>query len=282
MRGVAYMLLAVALLSAMDALAKWLSTNGMTVIQLLALRSLIIVPLLVVTFYLRGEKSRLVPASYKAHAVRGVIGVFAPLCFFLGIGRIPLTDAVVVSFSSVFSITLLSIYFLGEKIGWHRWASIITGFLGVLIVADPQGGGSLSGYVLVLLGSISYALLFVSGKRLSKTESVASLVLSYNISVALISLICLSWFWNTLTLNHYLLILVLALLAVFGQYLMTLAFTVADASLMATFEYTAVLWAIAFDLVIWQIAPSATTAAGAILIISSGLYIAHRERSRMA
>jgi drug/metabolite transporter (DMT)-like permease len=272
------MLVAIALLSSMDALAKWLSTTGMTVVQLLALRSLIIIPLLVITFRCRGEQVQLKPSNSKAHVARGLVGALAPLCFFLGIGRIPLTDAVVVSFSSVFTITLLSIFFLGEKIGKHRWISIFTGFLGVLIVANPQGSGSLSGYLLVLCGSIAYAFLFISGKYLSESESVASLVLSYNLCVAVVTLICLPWFWNPLGLSQYALVAGLALLAVCGQYLLTLAFTVADASLVATYEYSAVLWAIVFDLVIWNIAPSLTTAIGAVLIILSGLYIAHRER----
>lgn len=272
------MLLAVALLSSMDALAKWLSTNGVTVVQLLALRSVILIPILIATFALKGQSKALKPASIRAHAARGFAGVAAPLCFFLGIAHIPLTDAVVVSFSSVFTITLLSIVFLGERVGLHRWGSIFLGFFGVLIVTNLQGNGSTTGYLLVIIASIAYAILFVSGKYLASTESVASLVLSYNLCVAIVSLACLPWFWNSLSPNDYLLVFTLALLSLGGQYLWTVACTLADASAIAAFEYTAVLWAVAFDFAVWHIAPSITTAIGATVIIASGLYLAHRER----
>jgi len=280
MRGVAYMVVAIALLSTMDAMAKWLAMEDVPVIQILALRSVIIIPLLLGVFYYRDRLSELKPKNKLFHAYRGLIGFVAPLAFFLGIKLIPLTDAVVVFFSSIFVITLLSIVFLGEKVGLHRWASIIFGFIGVLIVAGPKGSGQLQGYLLVLLGSTSYAILFVSGRYLSATESVASLVFSYNLSVGLISLAILPFFWQTLMGNQYALLVALALFAVCGHYFMTMAFATAEASLIAPFEYTAVLWAIAFDLIVWQTVPSATTGLGAIIIIASGLYIAHRERVR--
>jgi len=280
MRGVAYMVIAIALLSTMDAMAKWLAMGDVPVIQILALRSLIIIPLLLIVFQYRGRLSELKPKNNLPHLYRGLIGFVAPLAFFLGIKSIPLTDAVVVFFSSIFIITLLSIIFLGEKVGLHRWASIIVGFIGVLIVAGPKGGGQLYGYLLVLLGSTSYAILFVSGRYLSATESVASLVFSYNLSVGVVSLVLLPFFWQTSTNSQYVLVVVLALFAVSGHYFMTMAFATAEASLIAPFEYTAVLWAIALDLIVWQTIPSATTGMGAIVIIASGLYIAHRERVR--
>jgi drug/metabolite transporter (DMT)-like permease len=265
----------------MDALAKWLSTNGITVIQMLALRSLIIIPVLILIFVSRGQLKLLKPVNVKAHTARGMIGAVAPLCFFLGIGLIPLTDAVAVSFSSVFSISILSIVFLGEKIGLHRWLSIVAGFIGVLIITNPQGGGDMTGYILVLIGSIAYAIMAISGKRMAETESVASLVLSYNLCVASMSMALLPWFWNPLSLKVFMLVISLGLLALAGQYLLTLAFSFTDASLIALLEYTAVLWALVFDLVIWQIMPSLTTAAGAVIVIASGLYITHRERVKL-
>lgn len=278
MRGVAYMVIAIALLSTMDAMAKWLAMGDVPVIQILAVRSVVIIPLLLIVFQYRGRLSELKPQNKLFHLYRGLIGFTAPLAFFLGIKLIPLTDAVIVFFSSIFIITLLSIIFLGEKVGVHRWVSIIVGFIGVLVVAGPKGSGQWYGYLLVLLGSTSYAILFVSGRYLSATESVASLVFSFNLSVGVISLAILPFFWQILTGNQYALLIILSLFAVSGHYFMTMAFATSEVSLIAPFEYTAVLWAIAFDLIVWQTIPSATTGLGAIIIIASGLYIVHRER----
>ena len=282
MHGIALMLIAIGLLSGMDAIAKILMQGGMPAIQILALRSVIIVPLLLSVFALKGKLATLKPTRPVWHLGRGLIGFVAPLTFFLGIQLIPLTDAVTVSFSAIFIITILSIVFLGEKVGIHRWASILTGFIGVMVVIGPKGGGELMGYALVLTGSVAYAILFISGRYLSDTESVSSLVFSFNLTVGLISLCLLPFFWQPQPLEQYALLMCLALFAVCGHHLMTLAVSLAEATLIAPFEYTAVLWALTFDLLIWQVVPSMSTAIGAAIVISSGLYIVYRERANEA
>ncbi|MFK7858041.1 MAG: DMT family transporter [Granulosicoccus sp.] len=275
-----FMVIAMALLSSMDAMAKSLTMDGVEVMQILALRSCLIVTILATVFVFKGKSAELKPRSYKAHAGRGLVGFTAPLCFFYGITHIPLTDAVVIFFTSIFFVTLLSIVFLGEKVGVHRWASIVVGFLGVLIVVGPKGGGDITGYVLVLMGSIAYSILFTSSRYLSATESVPSLVLSFNVSVGAVSLLLLPWFWTELTQMHYARIAVLAVFALGGHYLITLAFSMAEASVLAPFEYTSVIWALIFDLLIWQISPALSTMIGAMIVIASGLYIVHREKIR--
>lgn len=274
------MLMAMALLSTMDAMAKSLTMDGVSVIQILALRSVIIVPVLFLGFAIAGKSTQLKPKNNKAHLWRGLIGFLAPFSFFLGITHIPLTDAVVIFFSSIFFITLLSGTYLGEKVGVHRWGSVIVGFVGVLLVIGPTGGGSFKGYALVLAGSAAYSVLFVSGRRLSATETVASLVISYNMCVGCVSLLLLPWFWTELSIALVLRIVVLALFALAGHYLVTLAFSRAEASLLAPFEYSCVIWAIAFDLLVWKLYPAPVTLFGALIIIASGLYITHREKLR--
>ncbi len=278
MRGIGLMILGIGLLCTMDAMAKLLMKNGMPAVQLLALRSVLIIPLILLIFSCQGNLAALKPTRPLLHMSRGIIGFLAPLCFFLGITFLPLTDAVTVSFSSIFMIALLSIVFLGEKVGPHRWASIVAGFIGVVIVIGPQGGGKFSGYFLILVGSAAYAVMFISGRYLSSTESVASLVFSFNLSVGVISLILLPWYWQPQTLAQYGMLAGLSLVAVSGHFLMTSAFSNTEASLLAPFEYTAVLWALTFDLLIWHVVPSLTTSIGAAIIVSSGLYIVYRER----
>ena len=120
--------------------------------------------------------------------------------------------------------------------------------------------------------------MFISGRYLSTTESVPSLVFSFNLSVGVISLVLLPWYWQPQTLDQYGMLAGLSLVAVSGHFLMTSAFSNTEASLLAPFEYTAVLWALVFDLLIWHVAPSPTTSIGAAIIVSSGLYIVYRER----
>ncbi len=275
------MLVAILLLSCMDALAKWLmTTHDVSAIQILAIRSIIIVPLMLVIFSVRKEASVLKPKRLNLHIWRGCIGFISPLAFFLGIKHIPLTDAIVLFFSSIFIVTILSVFVLKEKVGVHRWASIFVGFIGVLIVATPEGGGQVKGYLLVLLGSATYSMLFVSSRYLSSTESVASMVFSYNACVGVIAMMLLPWFWQNVNLTQSLWLVALSLLAVAGHYCITMAFASSEASLVAPFEYSGILWGIAFDYYVWHTLPAYSTLGGATIIIASGLYIVHRERVR--
>jgi len=210
--------------------------------------------------------------------LRGVIGFIAPFCFFVSLHYLPLAAAVVVFFSSIFFTTLLSILFLKEKVGLHRWAAVVVGYIGVAVAMLPWGGGQLLGYVLVLVSSLTYSALFISGRHLAKTESVTSLVLSYNIGSGLVALMLLPWHWQSLEPSLYLGVLFLSLVAVTGHFLFTKAFSISEASQIAPFEYTGVLWAVLFDLLIWQVYPSRYTVVGAFIIISSSLYVLRREQ----
>lgn len=271
------MLLAMALLSTMDAFAKWLMEHSATSVQLLALRSVIIVPLLILIFVLKGKNTELLPTRPVAQAVRGVLGFIAPFSFFLGIQYLPLTAAVVVFFSSIFFTTLMSIVVLKEKVGIHRWAAVVVGYGGVALAMMPWGGGELKGYLLVLLSSIAYSGLFISGKYLARTESVTSLVLSYNLGVGVVALILLPWFWGSMEWQMYIGVALLSFFAVAGHFAMTKAFAVAEASQITPFEYTAVLWTLLYDIVIWHTFPDHYTVLGASIIISGSLYVIRRE-----
>lgn len=276
--GIALMLIAMFFLSSMDAVAKWLMQHSATPVQLLALRSVIIVPCLILYFCLQGAKSELLPTRPIAQGLRGIFGFVAPFCFFVGIQYLPLTSAVVVFFSSIFFTTLLSIVVLKEKVGIHRWVAVVAGYCGVGLAMMPWSGGELIGYLLVLVSSIAYSALFISGRYLAKTESVVSLVLSYNLGVGVVSLLLLPWFWYDIELKMYVGVLLLSVFAVAGHFAMTRAFSVSEASRITPFEYTGVLWTLFYDIVVWHSYPSHYTVLGAVVIISGSLYVIRREQ----
>ena len=280
LQGIVFMVVGVALLCLMDALAKSLVMRGVDAVQLIALRSLLIVPVMLIAYGAVGQLIELKPAHPWVQGLRGLLGLAAPLCFFLGVGRMPLTSAVVVFFSSIFMVSLLSMVFLREPVGVHRWAAIIVGYIGVFIAMSPGGGGDALGYLLVLLASLTYAMLFVSGRYLSRTATVSSLVLTFNAGAGLAAGACLPWFWQSVDLRELGMIVLLAGFALGGHFCLTKAFSLAQASLIAPFEYTAVIWTMLLDLLIWHTLPGTTVWLGAVIIIGSGLYVIHREHRR--
>jgi drug/metabolite transporter (DMT)-like permease len=157
--GIIAMLAGILLLSIMDAAAKLLVESGFNPIQIIALRSLLIVPAMLFVFALRGQLMLLKPTRRYWQALRGLTGFIAPFCFFLALRYLPLSDAVVVFFSSTFVTTMLSVLVLRERVGIHRWAAVAIGYVGVVVAMAPQGQGQLAGYLLVLASGLSYAFL---------------------------------------------------------------------------------------------------------------------------
>lgn len=271
------MILGIGCLTAMDALAKALVELNLNPIQVLGLRMFVIVPAILIVFGWRGKLPELAPTRLRFQIIRGCIGFFAPFCFFLSLKFLPLSNAVVVSYSSIMMITILSHVFLDEKVGVHRWSAVVLGFIGVYIAASPSGEGELLGYFLVFGAALSYAVLFVTGRHLSRTESVGSLVFVFNCCTGLISLCLMPLVWIPVDLWGLVMIGALGILAVCGHFCIVLAFTHSQASLVAPFEYTSLIWAILIEGVIWQYFPGLNTLMGATLIITAGLYVIYRE-----
>lgn len=268
----------IAALVSMDATVKLLVVDDIHAIQVLALRSIIIAPAIYLVFRCRGEHRTLMPGRWRWQIFRAVIGFIAPCCFFMALVFLPQADATVIFFAAPLIITLCSVLFLGERFGKHRWIAVAVGFIGVTIAINPAGGAHWMGYLLAFIGTVTYAGLFLTGRYLSETESTASLVMSYNVGVGVIGLALLPWVWTPMIARQWLILCVLATLAVIGHFCITAAFAKAQASLLSPFEYTALFWAVLYDWLLWQASPESLTLIGGTVVIMAGLYFVHRER----
>mgnify|MGYP000491969428 CR=1 FL=1 len=276
-RGVVVALLGVGTLSAMDAVAKLIVSGNLHLAQIMAVRSVVVITLLVLVFGLRGDAASLRPVRFRAQLLRAAVGLLAPVCFFASLRYLPLTDATVVAYSSVFIITLLSALILAERVGKWRWSAITVGFVGVAIALEPTGEGSALGYGLVLMASVSYSALAIGGKLLGATERSSSLVLTYNTLLGVTAGLWLPWVWQPMSGGEIGGIVLFGLMAVTGQLLLTGAYRRLDGSLVAPLEYTSLLWVVTLDFTIWQDAPGARTLLGALIIIGASLVVIHRE-----
>ena len=275
--GIGFMVSGMFTMVLMDAVAKWLVEANVSPVQVLAIRSWIIIFVILLVLFARKEVNALKTKRPIAHGVRGALGFAAPLCFFLALKRLPLADATIVFFASTFILTAMSALVFKERVGVHRWGAVITGFAGVLIAVNPQGDGELSAYLLVLCSAFVYAMLLLTGKRLAEKDSVISLVFSFNLMLGVVSTLLLPLVWIPVTWTIVGILLLLALLALCEHYLLTAAFSKAQISAIAPFEYTSVVWATLIGYLIWLDIPSLQVWLGASIIIASGLYVIHRE-----
>ena len=279
--GIGFMVAGMFALVLMDAVAKWLIEANLSPIQVLAIRSWIVILVTLLILFSRGNLKALKTRRPVAHAIRGSMGFTAPFCFFLALKDLPLADATVVFFASTFILTALSALVLKERVGFHRWGAVITGFCGVLIAVNPEGSGELSAYLLVLCAAFVYALLLLSGKRLSEQDSVISLVFSFNLMIGVVGTLLLPLVWVSMSWPVVGVLFLLAFLAICGHYLLTTAFSIAEVSAIAPFEYTSLVWATLVGYLFWFDIPSLRVWLGASVIIASGLYVIHRESLHM-
>jgi len=275
--GIGLMLLAMLLFEVMDAVAKWLVSADMSAIQVIAVRSWLILIMILLILGIRGELSELNTRQPIRHLLRGMVGFFAPFTFFTSLKVLPLADATVVFFSSTFILTAASALWLKERVGIHRWSAVGIGFIGVIIAMNPQGGGPLSYYLLVLCAATIYALIFITGKQLSKRDSVISMVFSLHLGMGIVATIALPWIWVPVSLEVFGELLLMAVIALVAHYVFAAAFARADVSALAPFEYTALVWATIIGYLIWLDIPATQVWIGAVIIIGCGLYVIHRE-----
>ncbi|WP_246109243.1 DMT family transporter [Vulcaniibacterium gelatinicum] len=280
-RAVFMMLAAVGLFSLMDAGLKLLSAHYPP-FQVSALRGAASLPFVLLWVVARGAHRSLLRVRWPLHLLRGALGVMMMAAFVYGVRRLPLSTTYTLFFVAPLLITALSVPVLGEKVGPRRWTAIAIGLLGVLVVLRPTGEGlaSLAGLA-VLLAAFGYAVSAITVRVLARTDSNAAMVVWLLALLALGSL-ALAWpAWVPLRAEHAWLIAGVGLAGALGQYAITEAFRVGEASLVAPLEYTALLWGVGLDLALWGVLPDPITWLGAAIIVASGLYLLQRERTHL-
>ncbi|MFT5502328.1 MAG: drug/metabolite transporter (DMT)-like permease [Gammaproteobacteria bacterium] len=215
------------------------------------------------------------------HAIRSFSGVASLSMFFFAISMVPMADATAISYSAPLFITILSIFFLNEKIGPARWSAVIAGFCGVLIIAQPTGATINSGLVAAIGSAIFGAIVAIWLRRLSDTEKSATIGFYYNTTGLSI---CIAWFLfndpvypNPADMGLF---LIFALCCAAQQWLLTISFRYAEASLLAPFDYFAMVFAAILGYWVWFEIPTIETIIGGSIIAVSGLVIFFRKRSK--
>ena len=230
------------------------------------------------------------------HLLRGFCVVFANITFFLGLAALPLAEGVAIFFISPLLITVFSVLFLKEYVGPRRWAAVVIGLIGVLVILRPGSASFQTASLLPLLAAFGYAALHMLTRYIGKTESAASM--SFYIQVTFL-IICLAFglvigdgkfsgggdpsleflfrAWSLPSSGHYLILILIGASSAFGGFFISQAYRISEAAVVAPFEYIALPIAIFWGVVIFGDWPDKTTFAGIGLILGSGLYIIWRE-----
>jgi drug/metabolite transporter (DMT)-like permease len=278
--GIALMCGAVTCFGLLDATAKFLNLHVNTLEVVWArYTGAFIFPFMLSNPWTRPEL--LVTRRLSMQVGRSILLLVSTLCNFAALRYLQLDQALALSFSTPFFVAALSGPLLGEWVRWRRWTAIGVGFFGVLVVIRPGTGSIHPAAVLSLCAALCYALYAITTRILARTDSNETTLFYSNIVGALALIPVLPFVWTT---PHDALVIGLMFaagaLGAFGHYLLIAAHRLAPAAVLSPFIYTEIVLVIILGFVVFGDLPNRWTLAGASIVITSGLYMLHRERLR--
>jgi drug/metabolite transporter (DMT)-like permease len=212
---------------------------------------------------------------------RSALLLFSTMLNLFALRWLQLDEALAILFSTPFMVAALCVPLLGETVGWRRWSAIIVGFFGVLVVARPGMGGMHPAALLSLGGSVCYAFYVISTRLLARTDSSDTTQFYTSLVGAAAMTLIVPFVWKTPDSMFIAgLMLLIGALGGGGHYILIRAHRLAPASTLAPFIYTQMLWTTTLGFLVFGDLPHRWTIVGGLIVISSGLYLLHRETVR--
>ena len=270
------------LLTTMFAIAKVAQSYGVNVIEIVFYRQAIaILPVLALVIPSVGLASLKTRRPWL-HASRTAVGTTGMILNFITISLLPLAETQALWFTTPLFATILSAIILRETVGVHRWSAVALGFIGVLIVVQPQTGhlpvvGATTGLTSALLTAFVTILL----RQLGRTEPALTTVFWFFTMSAIPLAVVMPWFAQSHPPVVWMLLAAMGIVGGLGQVALTLSLQYAPVSTVAPVDYASLIWSTLFGVWLFAEMPTAWTWIGAPIIVASGLYIVWRERKRM-
>ncbi len=295
-KGIGFLVAAVFVISIQNIVIKWIG-GDYSALQIVTFRSLVAMPFTLLFFRYEGGRGLPTTKLRRLEIIRGLFLFLSYTTFMMGLAALPLAQIEAIRFSGPLMITFLSVVMLGETVGPRRWVALVIGFLGVLLIVRPGSASFNLGSVFVLISVFFYAMVAILTRKLQAEDSSATMAyyssLVYLVAALLLvplpalvgdvpnahpSIAFLIRPWSMPTLLDGLIMAGLGLIWAGWMYLLSRAYSLAQASVAAPFEYVSLPINIMWGFLIWREIPTWMTLAGAFLTLGSGLYVLYRER----
>jgi len=214
---------------------------------------------------------------WRWHLLRAILASGSMYGFFYGLSKMPLVNALTLAFTAPLMVTALSVPFLGEHVGWHRWGAVVVGFIGTLIMLQPGSGQFSFASVAILIAAFCYACQVIAARHLV-TESVLSLSTYMVVGPLLVAATLIdSETWLAPDLNGWILMLGAGICSVIASVGFVNGYRGSSPAILAPFEYVALIGGAIAGYLIWEEVPDRWVVMGAATIVASGLYVIFRE-----
>ncbi len=279
-----------------DVIIRYLSDTH-SVLQIVFTRSVSALLILLTVILVLGGKDTLRVHRLWPLFIKGSLGFFSYLFYYMAITGLPLADAATITFIAPILVTAMSAILFRERVGWRRWCAVFIGFVAMTIVVGPKGHFGNLEVVFALGAAFTYAISTISTRYIDSRDSALTAAFYSILAFLFWSMVCsvvvLLFFqsdqearpsvafllreWHHPSHIDQWLMVLLGFVASSGFYLLVRAYMVAEFSAVAPFEYLYIVWGSLFGFLIWNEIPSSTTIAGVTLLIGSNLYILRRE-----
>ncbi len=274
-RGAVLMLVSETAWVTMNALIKYLS-DTYPLAQLLFFRNIVGVPIMLAIVLHAGGFAALKTSRVGLHIVHAAIAVTGVILLIYSIGQLDLSETISVTYMAPLMITALSVPLLKEYVGPRRWAAILVGFVGVLVLARP--GTDFNPVILILLtGTFCFACVVNIRRILSVTDHSAAIVFYFTLAGSIAGAIAMMWSWVTPDALGWALLLASGACGAAAQLSLTGAIKAAPVAVIAPMLYLSLVLGVTIDILFWGIHPATTTYVGAGIIIAAGLYTIYRD-----
>jgi drug/metabolite transporter (DMT)-like permease len=213
----------------------------------------------------------------RDHVLRGLSQTISQLSLLIAFSLMPLAGAVAINFSSPLWAALVSIVWLRERAGFVRWAALLTGFIGVLIVTDPGANSLTLGALFALVNAVMYGSVTIAVRGMARTESANTLVIWQLSVLAFFHSFLLFFGWRTPTLLDGAMMFGTGITNAVGQWFWTRSLHLAPAAAVTPFYYLMLVWSLIIGFLIWGDVPTVSLLIGSAIVVTTGLFLFLRE-----
>jgi drug/metabolite transporter (DMT)-like permease len=225
-------------------------------------------------------------SRFFGHVVRSIAGATSMACGFTALSLLPIANATAIGYASPLMTVIFAVVLLGERVHVYRWSAVAIGLCGVLVILSDYVGpdastatsGSALGAIFAVAGAVAGALAATQTRSLTRIEPAATIVVYFSTLTALFSLASLPFGWAVPDGIDFLALFGAGLCGGVGQVLLTQSYRFGDASLIAPFEYTSMIWALTASLLIFGTWPNSVMLFGTVIVVAAGLFVIWRER----
>ncbi len=274
LRAVIFMVIGGVSIALMQATVKLISLELHPFIITLYRAGLVFVVLLPILFW-RG-RAEFNTSSIRLQVLRGGIGGLGMLCVFSGLSMISLAEVTVLLFTVPIFATLLSIVFLSEKVGVRRWTAIFVGFLGILIIARPQGSVS-TGHLFILCAALSWSTSILIAKKLTEKDTVISITFWQAMGCVPLAFVASLFVWELPSFVQLGALLGIAALGTVGHAMLYAALKVGQVSVILPLDYIRIIWSAVLGFILFGQLPTLDLYVGSLLIIAATAFLSYRE-----